>query len=62
MNTIEPRREQSGVYGIALQAAAVSGNVNIVEMLVEAGADINDIDQLGLRPLHHAAFHGHKAV
>jgi ankyrin repeat protein len=62
MDTIEPRREQSGVYGTALQAAAVSGNVNIVEMLVEAGADINDIDQLGLRPLHHAAFHGHKAV
>ncbi|KUL84445.1 hypothetical protein ZTR_08805 [Talaromyces verruculosus] len=62
MDTIEPRRVQTGVYGTALQAAAVSGNVNIVEMLVEAGADINDIDRLGLRSLHHAAFHGHKAV
>lgn len=58
----EPIRKQCGLHGTALQAAAISGNVNIVEMLVQAGADINDIDSLGQTPLHRAAYYNHLPV
>ncbi|KAJ5402677.1 uncharacterized protein N7487_008573 [Penicillium crustosum] len=58
----EPIRKQCGLHGTALQAAAISGNVNIVAMLVQAGADINDIDSLGETPLHHAVYYNHLPV
>ncbi|KAH8432426.1 uncharacterized protein LDX57_010062 [Aspergillus melleus] len=59
---IGPQRRQSGKFGTALQAAAISGNVEIVRMLVDNGADIRDIDRYGQTPLHRAAYHGHEAV
>ncbi|KAF4766048.1 hypothetical protein HAV15_010340 [Penicillium sp. str.  len=58
----EPIRKQCGLHGTALQAAAMSGNVNIVDMLVRAGADINDIDSVGQTPLHRAAYYNHLPV
>ncbi|KAH8430510.1 ankyrin repeat domain-containing protein [Aspergillus melleus] len=57
-----PIRKQSGFHGTALQAAAVTGNAKIVAMLIEAGADINDIDWFGQTPLHRAAYYGHSVV
>ncbi|KAJ6151927.1 hypothetical protein N7497_006246 [Penicillium chrysogenum] len=55
-------RKQCGLYGTALQAAARSGNANIVAMLIKAGADVNDIDSLGQTPLHRAAYYKHLDV
>lgn len=58
----KPTRRQSGLYGTALQAAAMNGNAKIVAMLIEAGADVNDIDSLGQTPLHRAAYYKHLDV
>ncbi|KAK4865950.1 hypothetical protein LT330_009043 [Penicillium expansum] len=58
----EPRRWQNGLYGTALQAAAMTGNVKIATMLVEAGSDVNDIDSLGQTPLHRAVCNDHLSM
>ncbi|KAL4959687.1 ankyrin repeat-containing domain protein [Aspergillus stella-maris] len=55
-------RSQCGKYGTSLQAAAASGNVGIVQLLLDHGADPGDIDVYGQTPLHQAACHGHEAV
>jgi ankyrin repeat protein len=46
----------------ALQQACASGNVDIVGVLIEAGADRNAQDAKGMTPLLEAALHGHAAV
>jgi hypothetical protein len=46
----------------ALMHACAAGNVDIVGVLLEAGADRNAHDAAGLTPLLEAAKHGHAAV
>ena len=41
-----------------LQFAAECGNKEIVELLLEYGADINAVDNDGWTPLHRAAING----
>jgi len=41
-----------------LHLAVISGHLNIVNVLIKAGADVNAVDRLkSLSPLHYAAFH-----
>ncbi|XRM36928.1 hypothetical protein ABZX51_000417 [Aspergillus tubingensis] len=56
------QRRQSGNHGTALLAAATTGNKRVVEMLVDAGAGIDDVDGIGYTPLHRAAYFGHNTV
>jgi len=46
----------------AIHVAAASGQRDIVDVLLEAGADDDRRDTKGLCPLHLAAVHGHKSV
>ena len=46
----------------ALVMAAMQGNVEAVEVLLETGVDINHKDSIGVCPLHWAAFCGHSEV
>lgn len=46
----------------AIHVAAASGQRDIVDVLLEAGADDDLRDTKGLCPLHLAAVHGHKSV
>ena len=46
----------------ALLQASASGNVDVVGVLLEAGADRNAQDARGMTPLLEAALHGHAAV
>lgn len=43
----------------ALHAALAGGGWEAASLLVEAGADVNAVDSIGLIPLHNAAFAGH---
>lgn len=46
----------------ALVMAAMQGNVEAVEVLLETGVDVNHKDSIGVCPLHWAAFCGHSDV
>jgi len=46
----------------ALHLAATMGHEDMVELLIERGADVNGRDASGSTPLHHAAAGGNKAV
>ena len=48
--------------GTALQIACMEGASKMVEILIEAGADVNKSDRLGQGPLHYAASSGHAGV
>ncbi len=43
-----------------LHLAAVAGNVDVMQWLLEQGCDVNSKDKLGETPLHKAASHGHE--
>lgn len=47
------------VRGSFLHELAKEGDVLSAELILAAGSDINDQDELGWRPLHAAAFYGH---
>ena len=42
-----------------LHSAALGGHVELVEFLLDQGADISAVDAQNRMPLHHAAFEGH---
>ncbi|KAG7166873.1 Ankyrin-3-like 3 [Homarus americanus] len=48
--------------GRALHLAAGAGYVDVVVELLRHGARVNDEDNLGMTPLHHAAINGHAEV
>ena len=39
--------------------AAGYNNIDVAQVLIESGADVNSIDRGGLIPLHNAASYGH---
>ena len=45
-----------------LYCAARNGHLNVVQWLVEHGADINCLESHGSTPLHGASFYGHEQV
>lgn len=51
-----------GGFGFALGAAAQKGHLEVVQVLVKAGANVNQADRQGAAPLHHAAHKGHLGV
>ncbi|KAL5348546.1 hypothetical protein ACLOAV_005962 [Pseudogymnoascus australis] len=53
---------QGGVNGAALQVASASGNINVVGMLLENGADINGLIRNSLTPLQQASSLGRLEV
>ncbi|KFH45075.1 Serine/threonine-protein phosphatase 6 regulatory ankyrin repeat subunit C-like protein [Hapsidospora chrysogenum ATCC 11550] len=48
--------------GTPLAAACWKGNLEIAELLVDAGADTRSRDNTGWTPLHMAAFHDHAGI
>ncbi|KAF3199711.1 hypothetical protein TWF191_000927 [Orbilia oligospora] len=50
-------RDKSGMT--ALSVAAKAGNDASINILLDAGADINAVDPLGNTPLHYASAYGH---
>ena len=47
---------------ISIHEAASDGNIEVVKQHLEAGADVNVKDTIGLTPLHMAAGDGRKEV
>ena len=47
---------------ISIHEAASDGNIEVVKQHLEAGADVNVKDNIGLTPLHMAAGDGRKEV
>lgn len=45
-----------------LHIASVRGDMEAVSLLVELGADVNALGDLGQTPLHYAAIFGHEVV
>jgi len=45
-----------------LIVAAEEGRYDVVEFLIESGANLNARNDLNYTALHHAAFHGHKSI
>jgi ankyrin repeat protein len=41
-----------------LYSAVIHGSIDVVHLLLEAGADANSCDRLGITPLRHAVFQG----
>jgi len=61
--TIVSRNTQNVVHGATALWCASTGNyVEIVQMLIEAGADVNKPTATGSTPLRGAAFNGHCSV
>jgi ankyrin repeat protein len=54
----DPDTEEA--FGPVLFVALLRGSVNVAQLLVEAGADVNITDQQGWTPLHWAAKIGDK--
>src|SRR4051794_37242662 len=45
-----------------LHVALLGNNVKIVQLLIEAGADIHALDRVGGAPIHYAAVHRDRAM
>ena len=45
-----------------LMLSAINNNLPLAERLIEEGAFLTMQDQLGMTPLHHAAYHGHTSM
>jgi ankyrin repeat protein len=46
----------------ALSRACATGDLEVVETLVDAGASLKNRDMLGMTPLLNAVYHGHPHV
>jgi ankyrin repeat protein len=45
-----------------IHSAVAANNADITKILLEAGAEVNVVQQLGYTPLHSAAFHGNVEI
>jgi ankyrin repeat protein len=57
--TVNSRRSDDDT---PLHVAAVWGDVEAIEMLIRAGADVNAVGDMGCTPLHDAVIQGHIAA
>ena len=62
LNNRKMVQQQQGELNKALIEAAENGHVEVCLFLIEQGANINYIDELGRTPLHRAATNGHAEV
>ena len=49
------------IFNTPLQLAALTGNADVISILIQHGADINSRGEHGRTPLHAASFYGHVA-
>ncbi|CAK0818126.1 unnamed protein product, partial [Prorocentrum cordatum] len=55
-------RGRDSLGGGSVSAAATMGHVAVMEQLQREGADLEEQDREGMRPLHWAAAHGHRGA
>ena len=58
----DPDAADRGSHGTPLLHASATGHLEVVECLLDAGADKDKADNAGCTPLHLAANQGHQAV
>lgn len=59
---ISPDQTDPSTKLTALHVAVESANIRAVQMLIQAGAQVNGIDLSGSTPLHIAAYMGYEEV
>jgi ankyrin repeat protein len=57
--SIEEMNARDSVGWRILHEAALKGKLQLAEMLIKGGADVNGKTKNGATPLHHAAYNGH---
>lgn len=62
LEPIDPLTYRSPEGDTCLHIAALRGDLRSVQLLLEAGLDVNDLGDMGNTPLHYARKRGHEEV